>query len=174
MNKLILFSILAVGLCFAKENCKFLNIDTSKYQSTTIYNFRCTNIKGYDYVDHEVLVKFKSLDAIYSSYYIDSIKRKEETFDYTTNEKKNEEVEYIGYKCVNLFDEFNIIIKGNCYITSLESMNNTLVNKWNKLKKNIKKKDKTNDYEPDGGWYCDTHDCPPSWKDSDGNCKKGW
>lgn len=31
-----------------------------------------------------------------------------------------------------------------------------------------------NDYTPDGGWYSDKTDCPPSWQDSNGNCKKGW
>ena len=30
------------------------------------------------------------------------------------------------------------------------------------------------DYTPDGGWYSDNNDCPPSWQDSNGNCKKGW
>lgn len=30
------------------------------------------------------------------------------------------------------------------------------------------------DYIPNGGWYSDKTDCPPSWQDNNGHCKKGW
>lgn len=38
----------------------------------------------------------------------------------------------------------------------------------------MKQKVQEDDYVPDGGWYSDTHDCPPSWQDNDGSCKSGW
>ena len=140
MNKLILFSMLAVVLCCAKENCEFLNIDEERYSSSllTAYNFRCTGIKGYDYVEHEVLVQFNSsLDAVFSSYYIDDKERKSEYFNFEENEKKNGDVEYIGHKCVFLYDEFHIEMKEDCSFTSLNSMKKILLNKWNKLKRYI-------------------------------------
>ena len=38
----------------------------------------------------------------------------------------------------------------------------------------VKQKGPKDDYVPDGGWYSDTQDCPPSWQDNDGRCKSGW
>ena len=140
MNKLLLGTMLAVGLCCAAENCEFLNIDEEKYSASfaKTYNFRCTGDKGYDYVEHEVLIKFNSLDAIFSSYYIDETERKLEVFEYTENEK-NGDVEFIGYRGVTLYDEFHVEIKQNINTTSFDYMEKTLRNKWNKLKKTINK-----------------------------------
>lgn len=156
--------MLAVGLCCAKENCEFLNIDDGKYSASFIkvYNFRCTGIKGYDYVEHEVLIKYSEyLDAVFSSYYIDGTERKREYFGYIENEKKDGSVEFIGSKNVSLYDEFHIQIKDNDNYTSFESMEKTILNKWNRLKRCINKTDLTNtdNYKPDGGWYCDNNDC---------------
>lgn len=142
MNKLILGTMLAVGLCCAKEHCEFLNIDDRKYSDSfiTVYNFRCTGVKGYDYVEHEVLIKYgEYLDAVFSSYYIDETERKREYFNYTENEKKNGDVEFIGNKVTYLYDEFHIMIKQNQYTTSFDYMEKTILNKWNRLKKTINK-----------------------------------
>lgn len=140
MNKLILCSMLAVGLCCARENCEFLNIEEKQYSTISVYNFRCTGIKGYDYVEHEIHINYnKYLSAVYSSYYIEETERKFETFEYTTNEKKNGDTEDIGLHCISLYDEFHIEMKGNCYTTSYESVERTILNKWNRLKKTINK-----------------------------------
>ena len=137
MNKLILGTILAVGLCYAKENCEFLNIDDKKYSASFIkaYNFRCTGVKGYDYIDHEVWVKFDQLNAVFSSYYINETERKQEYFGYTEDEKRNG---IIGHSSTDLYDEFHVEIKSNYYTTSFENMEKTLLNKWNRLKRCIK------------------------------------
>lgn len=140
MNKLILSTLLAAGVVVAKEHCEFVGTNDYKYKFTTIYEFHCTGVNGYDYVEHEVFVKHKvDLSGVYTSYYIDGNKRKVETFDYTENEKKNGDVEIIGYKCVTLYDEFNIIMHQNESITSFDTMRITLLSKWNKLKRYIKK-----------------------------------
>lgn len=134
--------MLAVGLCCAKENCEFLNIDDEKYSYNFIkvYNFRCTGVKGYDYVEHEVFIKYGGyLDVVSSSYYIDGTERKSECFRYTENVKKNGDVEFIGYRVTYLYDEFHIITKQNQYTTSFDYMEKTILNKWNKLKKTINK-----------------------------------
>lgn len=155
--------MLAVGLCYGKENCEFLNIDEDSYRSSFIkvYNFSCTGVKGYDYVDHEVLVQFNQLYDVSSSYYIDSTERKSEYFGYTENEKSNGEIEFIGYSNTYLYDEFHIKIKSNYYIISFESMKKTLLNKWNRLKKYINKQE-TVEYKTDETTPTDINNCPPS------------
>lgn len=163
MNKLILCSILAVGLCYCKENCEFLNIDENSYSSShiKIYNFSCTGVKGYDYVDHNVWVEFDQLNAVSSNYYIDGTDRKHEYFGYRENEKSNGEIEIIGISITDLYDEFHIEIKSNCYSTSFESMEKTLLNKWNRLKKYINKQE-TVKYKTDETTPTDINNCPPS------------
>lgn len=164
MNKLILGTMLAVGLCCAKENCEFLNIDEGEYSAsfTKVYNFRCTGIKGYDYVEHKVSIKFsKYLDAVFSSYYIDGTERKSECFSYAENEKKNGDIEFIGYRVTSLYDEFHIMIKLNQYTTSFDYMEKTLLNKWNRLKKYINKQE-TVEYKTDETTPTDINNCPPN------------
>ena len=133
--------MLAIGLAFSKEDCDFVSLDKEKYRSSDIevYNFACSGIKGYDYVLHEVHVQLSHLDCIYSTYYIDNKERKQEYFGTTTNEKRNGDIEYIGYKSVMLIDEFHVVIKESESYTSFESMENTLRSKWNRLKRYIEK-----------------------------------
>lgn len=157
MNKLILCSMLAVGIGCAKENCSFTGIDEEEYRASYIkvYTFQCTGITGYDYVEHKVWVNFGTyLKAIFSSYYIDDIERKTEYFGYTEYHNKDETVEDLGEKSISLYDEFHIQIKYNDYYTSIESMEKTILNKWNRLKKYI-------------------NNCPPSWK-INGKCSQDY
>jgi hypothetical protein len=125
--------MLAVGLCCAKENCSFTGVDEERYKSSfiTIYNFHCTGVKGYDYVEHAVWVQYdRNLHSVLSSYYIDGTERKDEAFDYTTNEKRDGTVDYIGSYSITLYDEFHIVTKQNNYTTSFDYMQKNLLNKW--------------------------------------------
>lgn len=141
MKKLIICFII-VGVACAKETCSLIGIDKDKYSNgihITEYKFQCTGIKGYDYVEHEVLIKFNQLDGIVSRYYIDDTERKTESYGSFIDENEDGTYKMIGYVDISLYDEFHIEIKNNNKITSYESMEKTLVNKWNRLKKFIPK-----------------------------------
>lgn len=142
MNKILLCFILIVGIACAKETCSLTGIDKDKYRNDsyiTEYKFQCIDIKGYDYVEHEVLIKFNKLDGIVSRYYIDDTERKTESYGSFIDENEDGTYKMIGYVDISLYDEFHIEIKNNYKITSYESMEKTLVNKWNRLKKFIPK-----------------------------------
>ena len=61
-------------------------------------------------------------------------------------------------------DKYGIVIYENrTYYKDHKEMYDDMVIEWNRVKYAIDNKptDTDEDYEPDGGWYCDKHDCHP-------------
>ena len=170
MNKLILGTMLAVSLANAEvdyikamyklgSNCKFereVSKENEKY-------FRCDNgFIAFNFDDYEIVM---SIDTLINgqNYKINFLFNRAWGEVHQIHENKS--------SIAIVEDEFSVVVN-----TGTGKWSGDVVDFYKRFKEDVYygKQNTNDDYEPDGGWYCDTHDCPPSWKDSDGNCKKGW
>ena len=184
MNKIILGTMLAVSLVSAEVdynkamyklggNCKFEQEVSKEYRKY----FTCDNgFIAFDFDDYEIVM---SIDTLINgqNYKIH--------FLFNRAWDKGHQIHKEKSSIAIVEDEFGTVVN-----TSTGKWSGWVVHFYERFKEDVyygkqetveyKKNDETiltdtnEDYVPDGGWYCDTHDCPPSWKDSDGNCKKGW
>ena len=171
MKKLILLVItfFSFGMCEIpnRENCVLKEIKEwpSKFPVSKDYSFVCSNDS-----------------LVFRTHYDTGRITEVEIWSY---DKNKETTNYIkighcdnGFDCTKqeVKDKYGVLIWYKEEITTHNSNYIGMVIEWNRVKYAIDNEptDTDDDYEPDGGWYCDKHDCPPSWLDSDGCCKKGW
>ena len=128
MNKLIICSILAVGLCCAKENCELIKkVDETVY---TKFNIMCQETPGFDSVKYEIHLAYHEIDQILVTMFKRWMKY-EEYHTVVNFEVKEPYCEVVR----DTLDEYGVItgISEKHYITALCERRFRYV--WNKLKK---------------------------------------
>ena len=129
MNKLLLGTLLAVGICYSAEKCSFMNLGT--VDGSSYYHLKCDDIEESDSVRYIITVNRNEITHIESFYYNNGMKQKYEIIGYDYRD--------IGYVKTIVYDEFKIPIEHNLDYCDKEIMERTIRNKWNKLKRYIKK-----------------------------------
>ena len=128
MNKLILCSMLAVGLCCAKEHCELIKkVDRIGYAK---FDIMCKETPGFDSVEYDINLSYNEIHSIWVTMFKRGLKY-EEKHSIVTFEVKEPYCEVVR----DTLDEYRVItgISEKYYRTA--SCERRFRYVWNKLKK---------------------------------------